>query len=136
MSIWEHLVGLVEADDGPAITAWAAGQAQHPPPELAGWGEDDPERRTLLMLAYWEGRACAAGALINAGANYHQRDAYRRDASWYARHFGGGERQRVLSTDMANRVTRISMEKVIKAAAGEVQGAEPRARRRRWSTGI
>lgn len=85
------------------------------------------------MLAYWEGKACAAGALIKAGANYHQVDAQRRDAAWYARHFGAGERQRALSTDLACRVTRISMEGVIKARVGAEPGsseASPSPRRR------
>ena len=120
---WTALMRAIDRDDGPAVAAipgLAAALGAHDPA--------DENARTPLMLAYWRGKAAAAAAIVNAGADCQQEDAKGRHATWYARRFGAGELERTLTDVIDAGVRRISMESVIDG--GKASEEKPPERRR------
>jgi hypothetical protein len=129
--LWTGLIRLVEADDGPGITAWAAPLGDSPSAVLRWHHPEDEDERTLLMLSYWWGKASAAKALVNAGADYQQQDAKGRGAAWYAQRFGKGAREIEMSNAIGAAVRRISMESVIDGTARKAPEETTPPKRRR-----
>jgi hypothetical protein len=91
------------------------------------------------MLAYWHGRSEAANALIEAGADFTQKDALGNDAGWYAWRLGQGRVEQLALGRIRASVTRLSMSRITqpavrKAKAGlqeMTSGATPASRRSR-----
>ncbi len=50
----------------------------------------DEERRTPMMLAYWQGNLETAHVMGRLGENYELEDAQGRDGHWYLEHAGEG----------------------------------------------
>lgn len=118
-SIWAELMHAIEADDRRAIQAMAAAGSPSFEQALGAWAPGDAEMRTPLMLAYWFGKASAAAALVNAGADYQQEDSSGRNAAWYARHFGNGERVRRMGDSIQAETRRLSMRSLIECGQAD-----------------
>ena len=126
---WHELMRLIDADDGPAVSAWLDRFPDAPAPILFAVDPTDDLGRTPLMLAYWRGKPAAAKAIVNAGANYEQQDASGRNASWYARRFGKGDKEAKMARAIRASFRRMSMEEAIgkemaKPKASEDSGSE------------
>lgn len=128
-SLWRELVRLVRANEPDALSAWLqARPAAEQRGALQAHAQDDEDRRTALMLAYWWGCAGSARVLANAGADYLQVDTRGRNAAWYARRFGVGAREASMNVAVETGVRRISMDSVVSEHRKPVAGPRPRRR--------